>query len=241
MRLKRYDVFISYSREDSALVDPFAAALRRHRYRVFFDVQSIVVGEQWKARLSRAISSSRICILCWSQNAQASEYVAYEYSRAEGLGTPVLPWLLDATSLPSMLELHGVTERDPTKAVARFLPRLGWPLSFRRSFQALSLVFLACVLGITYWVVQRPKPWEFSGRVVDSKTKYPVAGVEVEAEQRRVHAFTGQDGRYTLRLPPPKPKYIDLVFLKQGYEGEIPVNVSTDHPFDTDITKLADR
>ena len=241
MRWKRYDIFISYSREDSDRVDPFATALRGHKYRVFFDVKSIVVGELWKARLTGAVRSSRVCILCWSKNTQNSEYVAYEYSRAEGLGTPVLPWLLDATPLPSMLEIHGVTERDPIKAAGRFASRLGWPLRLRRIVRIISFLFLLCAVGFGFWRIHRPQPWEFGGRIIDSQTKYPIPGVEVDAEQRRFQAFTDQDGRYLLQLPPPKPKYIDLVFLKQGYQGEVPVRVSTDHPFDTDMTRMADK
>jgi hypothetical protein len=239
MAWKRYDIFISYAHEDSALIDPVVAALRKRRYRVFYDIKSIVVGEHWKARLSRAIASTRVCVLCWSQHARASEYVAYEYSRAEGLSKPVLPWLLDKTPLPSMLELHGIAESDPATAAVRLAARVGWPLSLRRAVVSVAVLAALLALGAGYWRFGRPQPWNFSGQVVDSKTKYPIEGVEVDAEQRHFHAFTNQNGRYVLQLPPPKPRYIDLVFLKAGYEGETPVNVNTDREFNTDMKKLA--
>ena len=106
-----------------------------------------------------------------------------------------------------------------------------------------SVAVLAALLamGAGYWRFGKPQPWDFSGQVIDSKTKYPIAGVEVDAEQRRFHAFTNENGRYVLQLPPPRPRYIDLVFLKAGYEGEMPVNVSTDREFNTDMKKLADK
>ena len=238
MRWKRFDIFISYSRADSGAAHPFVAALVNRGYRVFFDVSSIVVGEQWKARLARAIRSCRVCILCWSKNAQSSDYVAYEYSRAEGLGTPILPWLLDNTPLPGMLEIHGITERDPARAAALFSPRLGWPLARRRIVLAAALLLLLSATSLSLWLSFRPRPWEFTGHVIDSKTKFPLAGVEVDAEQRRFRAWTDKDGLYRLRLPPPRPKYIDLVFSKEGYEGEVPVQVRSDRPFDTDMTKV---
>jgi TIR domain-containing protein/carboxypeptidase-like protein len=241
MAWKRYDIFISYSHEDSARIDPLVAALRKRRYRVFYHIKSIVVGEQWQARLSHAITSARVCVLCWSEHAKASEFVAYEYSRAEALSKPVLPWLLDKTSLPSMLELHGVAESDPVAAADRFAARLGWPLSIRGAVIGVALVAALLAMGAGYWRFGRPQPWNFSGQVIDNTTKYPIEGVEVDAEHRCFQAFTNKNGRYMLQLPPPKPKYIDLVFLKAGYEGEIPVNVSTDREFNTDMKKLADK
>ena len=66
----RYDVFISYAREDLARVQPLVDELRRRGYRAFFDVESIVVGDKWKERLERSISASRVLILCWSEHAR---------------------------------------------------------------------------------------------------------------------------------------------------------------------------
>src|ERR1035441_1276529 len=104
----RYDVFISYSREDLARVQPLVDELRRRGYRAFVDVESIVVGDKWKERLERSIRASRVLVLCWSEHARESEYVHFEYSRAEGLHKAVLPWLLDQTPLPKMMELQGI-------------------------------------------------------------------------------------------------------------------------------------
>jgi hypothetical protein len=239
MHWTRYDIFLSYSHQDSEATDPFVDELRRRGYRVFYDKKSIVVGEQWKRRLGKGIRASRACILCWSENARNSEYVAFEYSRAEGLGKPVLPWLLDETPLPRMMEIHGVVDRDPTRAVEQFLPRLGWRLSLRRSLQAAGLVLLLIASGIIYWRTHLPPPpWEFSGRVTDSETRFPIAGVEVDAEQT-FRSYTDSDGRYLLHLPSPRPKYIHLVFLKQGYKGREPVNVlAADAKWDTDMTRI---
>jgi hypothetical protein len=245
MLFPRYDVFISYSRQDTAIVEPFVEELRRRGYTVFFDTQSIIVGDLWKQRLANAVRSSRVCILCWSHHARDSEYVAFEYSRAEGLGRPVLPWLLDATPLPNMVELQGIIESDPAKAASRFIPRLGWKLSLRRALQASLLLLFLLASVLVYRSTHRPPPpWAFTGRVTDSVTNLPIPGVQVEAQDQveakdlRFTTYTDSDGRYVFHLPQPKPKYLHLVFAKQGYKGEEPVTIPPDLPFNTDMTPL---
>src|ERR1700675_291667 len=97
---RHYDIFISYSRADGERVRPLVQELRRLGYKVFFDVESISIGERWKLRLDASLRTSRALVLCWSAQAKVSEYVPLEYAKAEGLGKPVLPWLLDETPLP---------------------------------------------------------------------------------------------------------------------------------------------
>jgi hypothetical protein len=234
-----YDVFISYSRQDSATVEPLVEALRARGYRVFFDKASIQVGENWKGRLGKAVRGARVCLLCWSEHARASEFVSFEYARAQGLGRRVLPWLLDGAPLPQMIEIHGVVERDPERAAELFRPSLGMKLSVRRVLQAAAALLLLAGIGFAYWRTHLPPPpWDFAGRVIDSETKAPIAGVEVDAEQGKFHATTDANGEYVLHLPAPRTKYLDVVFSKAGYEGEAPVNVTTDQPFNTDMSRM---
>ena len=239
MHWTRYDVFLSYARRDSAVIDSLVEALRQRGYSVFYDKESIVPGEPWKQRLAQAIRESRVCILCWSEYARNSEYVSFEYSRAQGLEMPVLPWLLDSTPLPQMIEIQGVLGRNPATAASQLLPRLGWRLTVRRRIQTACLFFVFAAFGLGFWRAhQPPPPWEFSGRVVDSETRLPVPGVRVEAEEDRFSAYTDSSGTYVLRLAQPKPRYLHLTFAKPGYKGEEPVNVSPDRPFNTDMTHL---
>jgi hypothetical protein len=235
----RFDVFISYSHQDSRVVTPLVIELRRRGYRVFFDTQSIAVGEQWKRRLGKAVGSSRVCLLCWSEHAKKSEYVVFEYSRAEAQGKRVFPWLLDDTPLPSMLEVHGIVDRDPSIAADQFTRRLRSTLSFLRKLEAIAILLLLVALGFGYWRTHLPPPpWDFSGRVIDSETRSAIAGVEVDAEQRYT-TFTDTKGRYIFHMPPPRPKYIHLIFSKQGYKGREPVAVvAADGTWDVDMTRI---
>ena len=224
------------------MTDPLVSALRERGYRVFYDKESIPIGELWKRRLGKAVWQSRVCVMCWSQNARNSEYVLFEYSRAEALGKCVLRWLLDSTALPTMIELQGVTERDPARASQEFVTRLGPPLSRVRTIQAACAALLLAALFIAFWWAQRPAPpFQFGGRVIESETRLPIRGVRVEAQYDRYVAYTDADGRYALRLPQPKPRYLHLVFVKAGYKAEEAVNIPTDGlegRGDTDMVRL---
>ncbi len=238
----RYEIFVSYSKHDSAKTDPFVESLRDRGYRVFYDKQSLMLGKGWKEDLKRGIRSSRVCILCWSENARNSEVVAYEYSHAEGLGKPILPWLLDGTPLPQMIEVQGVVVRDPLPAVDRFVPGLGMKLTLQRRLQAVTLFLLLMAGVFVFALLHRPTPkWQFTGRVIDAETKLPLSGVEVDAERHQFVTYTDNDGKYALDLPPPRPKYLHLVFAKVGYRGDEEVTVSSDRPFNIDLTRLDTR
>ncbi len=244
MAWTHYDIFISYSREDAAKVRPLVDELRRRGYRVFYDVESIAVGEKWKERLERSIRAARVLVLCWSESARRSEFVQFEFSRAEGLGKPVLPWLLDQTPLPAMIEIQGVPLADVAQVAGALQPKLGWTLARRRILHAVSAAALLAAIVFTGWLFLKPPPppppWEFHGEVTDRQTRMPIEGVEVivQSEQRKFDPVkTDSSGKYLLRLPPPKPTYIHIIFRKEGYEADS-ANVPTSKPFDTDLQKL---
>ncbi len=243
MIFPRYDVFLSYSRADTARVAPLRDELRRLGYRVFFDVQSIDPGEQWKRRLERAIKGSRTLVLCWSERAKGSEYMTFEYSRAEALKKPVYPWLLDKTPLPVMLEIQGIPHADPVEVVATLRPALGWTLGKRRWFQSVVALLCFAVLGFGLWTVLRPPPpappWEFQGEVIDPVTRVGIVGVEVDATPEpgaTVVTYTDGAGRYKVQLPAPQTKAIHLRIRKEGYCADEAL-VTVDKPDSTALYK----
>ena len=239
--MARYDVFLSYSRADTERVTPLRDELRRMGYRVFFDVQSIDPGEEWKRRLERSISASRTMVLCWSEHTRGSDYITFEYSRAEALHKPLLPWLLDKTPLPAMLEVQGITTPDATQAAAQLKRALGWTLTRRRRLQAALGVLAAGLAGLALWFALRPPPpWQFSAEVTDRVTGVPVPVVEVDVQigQGKVsRAFTGSDGTCNLQLPQPEPATVHIFLRKDGYERDEAV-VPSNKIFKTDMEKL---
>lgn len=232
----KYDVFLSYSRQDSERVRPLRDALERMGYRVFFDVQSIEPGEKWKARLERSIRASRTLVLCWSEKTRGSEYITFEYSRAEALHKRVMPWKLDDTPLPAMLEVQGITVADGEEAAARLQPVLGWTLGRRRSAWGMASALAAALLALGLWLALRPgpppPPWEFKGVVMDYQ-KTRIAAVEVDilnGNQVEQSVVTNAQGEFDVRLPRPEPESIRARFTKAGYDF-VEDNFHTSQPY----------
>jgi hypothetical protein len=244
MSWTRFDVFLSYSRSDSERIQPLLNELRRRGYRVFFDVQSIDPGQQWKKRLDRSIRASRTLILCWSEHARGSDYITFEYSRAEALHKPVFPWLLDETPLPAMLELQGIKDPDGAKVAAALHPYLGLTLTRRRMVQTIVAAVMAIALSIGAWRGTHPPsppPWIFHGEVHErAGAQMPIAGVEVivKIDQARYPGQTDAQGKFSIPIPQPQPDDINIQFRKEGYEAENPINVKSGQNLDMDMARL---
>ena len=245
MAVAKYDVFLSYSRADSARVALLRDEFERRGYRVFFDVQSIEPGEKWKRRLERAVRRSRTLVLCWSEHSRASDYCTFEYARAEALGRKVFPWLLDGTPLPAMLEVNGIKAADPVQVVAQLAPALGWTLGRRRVLQGMLAGVAVIALAFALWHALQPAspppPWEFGGEVTErGGSALPIAGVEVDLKENGStisRATTDAQGRVDFRLPQPEPKTVLVVLRKPGYEGDEAMR-PTGKPFSADLARL---
>ncbi|MGA3160501.1 MAG: TIR domain-containing protein [Terracidiphilus sp.] len=242
MLRSRYDVFLSYSRSDTTRVQPLLNELKRLGYRVFFDMQSIIPGEDWKKRLERSVRASRTMVLCWSKAAQESDYIRYEFSSALAQHKRVFPWLLDGTPLPAMLEIQGIKEQDAGKAASALRPQLGVTLKRRWMLQSVVAAIMLLILTYAVWRhMQPPPPWQFQGRVYDHDTSMPVAGVEVVVDpddNNETIGKTNDKGEFTIMLPAPRPDSLrNVLFRKDGYAPEEKLNVMTDDQFKVYITK----
>jgi hypothetical protein len=78
-----YDVFVSYSHADGALVEPLVRWLRDMAgLRVWWDSTGLVAGDRLSTALPAGISSSRSALFCVSRNWQASTWCEEEYNAA---------------------------------------------------------------------------------------------------------------------------------------------------------------
>jgi hypothetical protein len=100
----KYDVFISYSREDSDIIDPvvqFVRALRNSP--VFRDIDNIIAGKKWEPQLMEALTDASLVIVFWCEHSATSSYVQKEYKFAIEHDKDILPVLLDKTKMPKDL------------------------------------------------------------------------------------------------------------------------------------------
>ena len=70
----KYDVFLSHSSKDKAVVRPIAERLRADKLRVWFDEWEVKRGDDKAAKLEEGLEQSRALVLCLSANAFGSEW-----------------------------------------------------------------------------------------------------------------------------------------------------------------------
>src|SRR5580698_5900534 len=79
------DVFVSYKRENQALVQDLVQALRGAGLDVWWD-QDIPTGAPWEATIEHALHEAKVSIVAWSPAAVASENVKAEARWARNNG-----------------------------------------------------------------------------------------------------------------------------------------------------------
>lgn len=99
-----YDIFISYSRKDIAIVDQFVRSLTEAGYRVWIDREGIYSGDQFKAKIVRAIKDSAIVLYFSSANSNASEWTVKEISYSLKKGKTIIPVKLDGAEYEDSID-----------------------------------------------------------------------------------------------------------------------------------------
>src|SRR5580704_14918160 len=78
----RFDVFLSHNAKDKPRVRRLAERLRAAGLRVWFDEWNVRSGDIIMLKVDEGLEQSRVLLLCVSQNALASGWVALERSTA---------------------------------------------------------------------------------------------------------------------------------------------------------------
>ena len=87
----RYDAFISYARRDRAAVERLAAALKSRGKDVWVDVEDILGGADWRARIKRGIEACKAFVFVLSPTSLASEHCRQELDQAIALNKLIIP------------------------------------------------------------------------------------------------------------------------------------------------------
>src|SRR5215468_6867402 len=74
----QFDVFLSYSSKDKAVVRTIAERLRADGLRVWLDDWEIRPGDHIQAKIEEGLEHSRVLVLCMSAQAFGSEWAQLE-------------------------------------------------------------------------------------------------------------------------------------------------------------------
>jgi len=95
MSNEKFDVFISYAREDGEFVATLLSRLGNENILAFAD-RSIKPGEEWLSRLEYALKESKVILFLVTPNSLRSNWVNAEAGAAWILKKTLIPILLDA-------------------------------------------------------------------------------------------------------------------------------------------------
>lgn len=95
--MQTYDIFISYSRRDSDIVNKFVDQLKQAGLSVWIDIDGIESGDAFKKIIVRAIESSDTVLFFSSEHSNASMWTAKEIGVAIYEKKKVIPILIDHT------------------------------------------------------------------------------------------------------------------------------------------------
>ena len=210
-----YDAFISYSRGDLSAVQDLKQQIDSCGLRVFLDLESLRAGHDWPSQLGNAVQKSRLLVLCWSKNAESSDWVKAEIHLSLSTKKLILPWLLDSTPLiPILQQKHGIQGSDPTLVVKRIVDE-------RKHYHqrvTAGLVTGVVLLVLVFWLLSQAfghHNMVFHGHIIDEQGN-AVNGATVEAE--RVRGRTNMSGEFDLVLPgPPLMRALRVTAWKPGY------------------------
>ena len=74
----QYDVFLSHSAKDKAVVRSLAERLRKDGLKVWFDEWVLKPGDSIPAKIEEGLEHSRVLVLCMSANAFGSDWAQLE-------------------------------------------------------------------------------------------------------------------------------------------------------------------
>lgn len=105
----KYDVFISYSRDDIEIAKSVCAVLdgykKHYTFEYFFDTSEIKSRDEYLKRIARAISESKTVLFLAGQNSYASEFCAKELLFADKRGVHIHQYRIDAAEMPLDLDM----------------------------------------------------------------------------------------------------------------------------------------
>ncbi len=101
------DIFVSYAREDQAVAERFATALRNEGFSVWWD-QALRSGDTYDEVIESALREAKAVVVLWSPRSVVSRWVRAEATLADRART-LVPVMIEPCELPIMFELTHTT------------------------------------------------------------------------------------------------------------------------------------
>lgn len=160
----KYDVFFSYSRKDTEIVDKILATLTEAGLTCFIDRKGIDGGADFPVVITEAILESRLLLFIASKNSYASEFTQKELTFAvSNKGSRfIFPLIIDGEPLPKDLEflLSNINwrtlsssyriEKEMLAEIQKRLtdPKAGMTLEMRKSHTLTRTVILVVAAAV---------------------------------------------------------------------------------------------
>ena len=90
-----HDVFVSYSSRDKPTADAVVARLEAAKLRCWIAPRDILPGMEWGEAIIDGINRSRLMVLVFSSNANASPQIRREVERAVNKSLPIIPFRIE--------------------------------------------------------------------------------------------------------------------------------------------------
>ncbi|MFI5012207.1 MAG: toll/interleukin-1 receptor domain-containing protein [Hyphomicrobiales bacterium] len=124
-------IFVSYSHQDIARVDPIVDEIEALGHAVWIDRREISGGPGWAGQVVRGLRAARTVVLMASRQAYASDQVVREMYLAMSEKKPIVPFELESAEMPDELQYilapfqrHRLDGGDRSKIIVNALAAL---------------------------------------------------------------------------------------------------------------------
>ncbi|MBQ2653809.1 MAG: toll/interleukin-1 receptor domain-containing protein [Methanobrevibacter sp.] len=101
-----HDVFISYSTKDKVTADAICHILEENDMKCWIAPRNISSGQPYAEEILNAIKTTKIVVLVFSSNSQASQFVQKEINLSFSNGKPIISFVIDESLPQGDLEFY---------------------------------------------------------------------------------------------------------------------------------------
>src|SRR5262245_54681285 len=101
-----HDVFITHSSKDRQIAQAICTALEESNIKCWYAPRNIPGGASWTGSIIEGLNNSRLMVLVWSANSNASRHVTREVHHAFNKNISVIPFRIEDVPPNTELEYY---------------------------------------------------------------------------------------------------------------------------------------